>query len=309
MRGRLSLLLAVLYLGWATLVGAATPEHEMAGYAMPEHDAAEQAMPGHDMAVHAMPEQEMGDAAAEHVHPVAAADEVGVGLTEQLGAKVPLDLAFRDENGKSVTLAELIDGPTLILPVYYHCSNVCNFLQGGVARTLPQIKLEPGKEYRVLSISFDETETPELASKYKKTYLTAMNAPYPAEGWRFLTGDKPDILRLTGAAGYGFRREGNDFLHPVASFVVSGDGTIVRYLYGTHFLPKDLTLALYEAKEGRIGATIRQVVGFCFSYDPQGKTYVFNLLRVAATVVLLFAGGLFLFLYFGGKKSKGGGEA
>ena len=228
----------------------------------------------------------------------------GIGLTEHLGARIPLDLTFRDETGKPVILADLITGPTIILPVYYSCTNVCNFLQGGLASALPAVKRKPGEEYRVISVSFDETETPELASRYKRMYLASMSTPFPQDGWRFLTGDNRNIRRLTDAAGYGFQRKGRDFIHPIASFVVAKDGTIVRYLYGTSFLPKDLTLAFVEAREGKTGMTIRKVVGYCFSFDPSGKTYVFNILRVGATVVFMTAGSFLAFLLMTGKKRR-----
>lgn len=221
-----------------------------------------------------------------------------------MGAKIPLELTFLDETGKSVRLAKLITGPTIILPVYYSCTNICNFLQSGLASVLPVVKRKPGEEYRVISISFDETETPALAARYKKTYLTSINAPFPEDGWRFLTGDFQNIHRLTAAAGYHFKRQGRDFIHPVASFVTTGDGTIVRYLYGTTFLPKDLTLALLEAQEGKVGISIRKVVGYCFTFDPAGKTYVFNLLRVSATVVILCVGAFLAFLLLTGRKGR-----
>jgi len=198
----------------------------------------------------------------------------------------------------------LIKGPTIILPVYYSCTNVCNFLQSGLARVLPAIKRIPGKDYQVLSISFDETETPEQAARFKRMYLTAITTPFPEEGWRFLTGDAANIRRLTDAAGYHFQRSGRDFIHPVASFVLAGDGMIVRYLYGTTFLPKDLTLALAEAREGKVGTTIRKLVDFCFTFDKNNKTYVFNLLRVSATVVILCSGGFLAFLLLTGKKRR-----
>lgn len=232
------------------------------------------------------------------------AEMPGIGLDEHLGSKIPLDLTFRDETGKQVVLADLITGPTIILPVYYSCTNVCNFLQGGLAGALPAVKRKPGEEYRVISVSFDESETPVLAAKSKRMYLASMNTPFPSDGWRFLTGESSSIRRLTDAAGYGFQRKGRDFIHPVASFVVARDGTIVRYLYGTTFLPKDLTLAFVEAQEGKVGTTIRKVVGFCFSFDPVGKTYVFNLLRVSATVVFACAGSFLAFLFLTGKKSR-----
>lgn len=228
---------------------------------------------------------------------------VQVGLQERLGARIPLDLVFRDETGRSRRLGELITGPTIVVPVYYGCTNVCNFLQGDLARVLPTIKRTPGVDYRVLSVSIDETETPELAAGYQRMYLTAMKVPFPKEGWRFLTGDAANIRRLTEAAGYRFQRQGRDFLHPVASFVVAGDGMIVRYLYGTNFLSKDLALALIEAREGRIGATIRKVVAYCFSFDAE-KSYQFNLLRVSATVVILCCGGFFAYLLATGRRGK-----
>lgn len=248
---------------------------------------------------------EKGEGHKHHSLNSAAADGTGAAaIDERLGAKIPLDITLRDESGKPVLLKELVTGPTIILPVYYSCTNVCNFLQGGLAEVLPEVKRKPGVEYRVISLSFDETETPELAARYKKTYYSAINAPFPEEGWRFLTGDTENIRRLTDAAGYGFQRRGREFLHPVASIVIAGDGTIVRYLYGTTFLPKDLTLALLEAGEGKVGTPIRKVVEYCFTFDPDSKTYVFNLLRVSATVVLVTAGGFLAFLLLTGRKGK-----
>ncbi len=229
-------------------------------------------------------------------------EDTNVGLNERLGAKIPLDVIFRDEAGKPVRLSELVTGPTIILPVYFGCTNVCYNLQWGLAQVLPKIRSRPGEEYRVISVSFDERDTPELAAKFKRVYLSAMHAPFPEHGWRFLTGDTAGIKRLTEAVGFSFQRRGRDFLHPVASIVISGDGTITRYLYGATFLPKDLSLALIEAREGRGGTAIRKVMEYCFSYDLQQKTYVFNLLRVSATVVILCTGGFLAFLILTGRK-------
>lgn len=240
--------------------------------------------------------------AAPHEHSGKQEAAPSVALDERLGAKVPLDLTFRDETGTPVRLGDLVTGPTIILPVYYGCTNVCNYLQNGLARVLPKLKAKPATEYRVISVSFDETETPELAARARKMHLTSIGVPFPADGWRFLTGDAGSIRQLTAGAGYHFQRQGRDFVHPVASIIVSRDGTIVRYLYGTTFLPKDLALALLEAREGKVGVTVRRVVGYCFSFDPAGKTYVFNLLRVSATVVMLSAGGFLAFLFLGGRK-------
>jgi protein SCO1/2 len=131
-----------------------------------------------------------------------------------------------------------------------------------------------------------------------------MKKPFPEEGWRFLTGDSASIRRLTNALGYGFQRQRNEFAHPVVSIVVAGDGMIVRYLYGVSILPKDLALALVEAKSGVTGGSIRKLMDYCFSYDPAGRTYVFNLLRVSATVVIICTGSFLAFLLLTGRKRK-----
>lgn len=244
--------------------------------------------------------------AAEHVHPAPTVGppEEAAGLEEKLGQQLPLDLTFRDEQGQPIELSSLVTRPTVIAPIYYRCPNVCHFLQGDLARVLPQLKLEPGEDYQVVSISFDETETPELARRSRATYLAAMDDSVPAEAWRFLTGSQAEIEAFTQAIGFNFHRVGADFAHPIVLVVVAADGQIVRYLHGTHILPKDLTLALYEAKSGRVGTTIRKVVQYCFSFDPEQKTYVFNLLRISATVILLTLGAFLAFLILAGKKKS-----
>jgi protein SCO1/2 len=225
-----------------------------------------------------------------------------VGIDEQPGTRLPLDLTFRDEDGHPVRLRDLITRPTVIAPVYYRCPNICHFLQGELAQVLPELKLDAGTDYQMLSISFDETETPELARRTRDTYLAAAGGRIPAAGWRFLTGDREQIAKLTEAAGYHFQRVGGEFQHPVAILVVSADGMIVRYLYGTRILPKDLALALAEAKAGVTGTTIRKLVQYCFSYDAEQKTYVFNVLRVSATVILATLGLFLAWLLLTGKK-------
>lgn len=227
-----------------------------------------------------------------------------VELVEQLGQKIPLQLSFVDSTGKAVRLDKLVDRPTLIVPVFYDCRNVCNWLLGGLSAVLPEVKLEPGEDYNVITVSFDPEETPTMAAHSKQTFLTAMQAPYPKEAWKFLTGTQENILQLTNAAGYYFKKEGDDFLHPVAAFIVSKDGTIVRYLIGQRFSAIDLSMALYEASEGRISQPIRKALQFCFSYDPEGRHYVFNLMRVSGTVILLTLGSFLLFLILSGRKKK-----
>lgn len=227
-----------------------------------------------------------------------------VGVDEHLGARIPLDITFRDESGAPVFLSDLVKGPTIILPVYYRCSNVCFTLQGHLANALQNLDRRPLEDYRVISVSFDEEETPEMAARSRHAYLSAMKKPFPEEGWRFLTGDSTSIRRLTDALGFGFQRQRHEFAHPVVSIVVTGNGMIVRYLYGASILPKDLALALVEARSGITGGSVRKLMDYCFSYDPAGRTYVFNLFRVSATAVILCTGGFLVFLILTGRKKR-----
>jgi protein SCO1/2 len=225
------------------------------------------------------------------------------GLEEKLGAQVPLDLDFVDENGHPVKLADLVDRPTILAPVYYRCSNVCNLLQGGLAEVLPKLNIKPGS-VRIVSLSFDVTETPNLARSSRRIYQAMLREAFPTDQWSFLTGDQQNIDRLLGAIGYQVARDGVEFIHPVTVAVLAPDGKIVRYLYGTRFLPMDVSLALLEASEGRVGNTISRIASICFSYDPAKKGYVFNILRVSGTLVFLSLGALFLVLVFGGRNKS-----
>jgi len=225
------------------------------------------------------------------------------GLDEKLGAQVPLELSFVDENGQPVRLADLIDRPTILAPVYYRCSNVCNLLQAGLAEVLPQLNVQKD-QLRILSISFDPSETPAEARGSMRIYQGMLRDKFPAGNWHFLTGQPAEIDALMGAIGYRYLKEGRDYVHPVTIAVLSPQGKIVRYLGGTRFLPMDVTLAVMEASQGRIGTTVSRIAQFCFRYDPEKKGYVFNVLRVAGVVVFASAGGLFLFLAFAGRKQR-----
>jgi protein SCO1/2 len=226
----------------------------------------------------------------------------GIGIDEKLGQFVPLNLTFNDEDGNPVTLKQLIHTPTILTPVYLHCPNVCSLLLQNLADVLNRLPAEPDKEYRVISVSFDETEKPELAIDKKTTYLKMIRKPFPDDAWRFLTGDKANIQELTDAIGFHFKRVGQDFEHPVALIILAPDGKIIRYMYGADPLPFDLKMAIVEASQGKIGPAISKVVRFCFSYDPKAHKLVFNTLKVTGTVTLIFALSFIVFLLFKGKK-------
>ena len=237
-----------------------------------------------------------------HVEHSEPKDLSGVGIDQKSGQYAPLDLTFADETGQTVILRQLIRRPTILAPVYLHCPNVCSLLLQNLAESLNKLPAEPGKEYTVLTVSFDETEKPALAFQKKETYLKMIQKPFPEDAWRFLTGDKENIRKLTDAVGFHFKRAGEDFDHPVVLIILAPDGKIVRYMYGADPLPFDLKMALLEASQGKIGPAITKVVRFCFSYDPKANKLVFNMLKVTGTVTLMFALSFVLFLFFRGKR-------
>jgi protein SCO1/2 len=237
-----------------------------------------------------------------HVEHEQQEDLSGIGIDEKIGRNIPLDLTFYDENGNVGTLRQLVHTPTILTPVYLHCPNVCSLLLQNLADVLNRLPAEPDKEYRVISISFDETEKPDLALQKKKTYMKMIQKPFPEDTWRFLTGDKENIRKLTDAVGFHFKRVGEDFEHPVSLIILGPDGKISRYMYGTDILPFDLKMALLEASQGKIGPAISKVVRFCFSYDPKANKLVFNTLKVTGIVTLLLALSFIVFLLFKGRK-------
>lgn len=245
----------------------------------------------------------LAPADASHSHPVAGAASPA-GVDEKLGAVIPQGIMFRDEAGNAIDVRSLMDVPTLIAPVYFSCPTVCNMLQSSIARVLPGVSLVPGKDYRVLSVSFDDLDTPALAASKKRNYLAAVGNDFPQDGWRFLTADIKELNRLMDAIGFRFTRQGRDFIHPVVLVAVAPGGKVVRYLYGNSFMPFDVTMALSEAAEGKVGLSVKRVLSYCFTYDPQGRKYVFDFVRIAGAVILFGAGVLFFVLIRGGRKQK-----
>jgi len=229
-----------------------------------------------------------------------------VGIDEKLGQYLPDDAAFVDENGKRVLLKELIDKPTIIAPVYFGCTHACPLLLSGLAQVLGKIELsKPGKDYQVISLSFDENDTPAIARTKKINYIKAVGRPFPEDSWKFLTGDNVDILKFTDSIGFRFQRDSeHNFSHPVTLVVIAPGGKIVRYIEGTTFLPFEVTMALNEASENRVGSTTRKVLLYCFSYDPLKKSYVFNILKVTGTAMVLFVGSFFAFLMITSRKKR-----
>ncbi len=180
-------------------------------------------------------------------------DEREIGIKERLGETIPLDLSFYDETGKVVQFGSLIDKPTILSLTYYSCSNLCDNISSAVAGLLGRLQSEPGKDYSVITVSFDERDTPADALQKKGDFIKEIGRPFPEKEWRFLTGNSENITRLSDSVGFKFLREGDGFRHPAALIVLSPKGRIIRYLYGTTYLPFDVLMALSEASIDRPG--------------------------------------------------------
>jgi len=228
-----------------------------------------------------------------------------LGLYEHLDQYIPNDLVFITENYDTVNLLKQIDKPTVIVPVYYECPGLCSPLLEGIADVISKASLELGKDYQVFTISFNPDEKTKMAKEKKENYLKLVkNGGDIEHGWIFHTGDSSNINKLLNSLGYKVKREGKEWIHPAAVIVLSPDGKITRYLHGTYFLPFDLKMAVVEASQGRSGPTINKMLKFCFSYDAQGKKYVFNITKVSGSIIILAALGFFLSLVLKNKKNK-----
>jgi len=219
----------------------------------------------------------------------ASAEEGVVGMNERLGAQVPADLGLRDEEGREVRLGDLLDRPTILALVYFRCAGICSPLLNSLGEVIERTGLRPGTDFRVLAVSFDDRDDPALARAKRRNYLAGRSPGFPPEAWRFLTGDAAATKRLADAVGFGFRREGEDFVHPAVLTVLSPGGKITRYLYGVTFLPFDVKMAVVEASQGRAVPTASRILQVCYSYDPGARRYYLDVTRLAgiSTLALL----------------------
>ena len=227
-----------------------------------------------------------------------------VGIDEHLGQYLPMDLKFVNSNGDTLALNQVITKPTILSLVYFHCPGICTPLLNALVDGLDRIQMEQGKDFNVITISFDHKETPEIAAKWKNSHLAQMERKVPESSWYFMVGDSVNIRKLTQALGFYFKSDGqNDYMHAGSIYAISPKGMISRYLYfDKYFNPFDLKMALIEANDGKFNPSINTAVQYCFSYDPVNKKYVFNFTRIVGTIMLLAAAALFIVLVKSGKK-------
>ncbi len=224
----------------------------------------------------------------------------GVAIEQKLNEQAPLDLVFRDESGNDVRLGQYFGKkPVVLTLVYYDCPMLCTMVLNGLVRSLRAVPLEVGRDFEVVTVSFDPRETPELARGKKQSYVERYGRPAAAGGWHFLTGGEDSIRRLTESVGfrYTFDEKTGQFAHASALIVLTPAGKIARYFYGVEYSARDLRLGLVEASNHRIGTLADQVLLFCYHYDPvQGKygLAIMRAIRAAGLATVLMLGGFVL---------------
>jgi protein SCO1/2 len=210
-----------------------------------------------------------------------------IGFDQKLGDALPLDIAFRDEAGKPVRLRDYFGKKPVVLTLnYYGCPMLCTVTLSGLASALNILSIDAGREFEVVTVSFDPKEDAALAAQTKASHLARYKRPTAEAGWHFLTGDQASIDRLTKAVGfrYAWDAETKQFAHPAGLVVLTPAGTIARYLYGIEYAPRDLRFALVEASAGKIGTLVDQAIIYCYQYDPMTGRYSASIMRILRTL-------------------------
>jgi protein SCO1 len=234
----------------------------------------------------------------------------GVNFEQKLNSPVPLDLVFRDESGQAMPLrAYFGDKPVVLSLVYFSCPSLCPMSMHETVMSLRSIAFEPGRDYNVVVVSFDPSDTPRMAAEKKAYYAKEFGKAGFNSGWHFLTGSQDAISRLASAVGFGYRWDApsRQFVHAGGIMVATPDGRMSRYFYGITYVPADLRMALVEASHHKISSPVDYVLLFCFHYDAtQGKytLAIVNILKIAGCLTVLLLLGLIYLLMRGDKKHK-----
>jgi protein SCO1/2 len=230
-----------------------------------------------------------------------------VGVAQHLNQQLPLDAAFVDESGKSVKLGDYFGKrPALLALVYYTCPMLCSEEMDGITSSLEMVKLTPGKDFDVVVISIDPSDTPEQAAKSKALYVKRYGRPETAAGWHFLTGQRPAIDAVTNTVGFGYVRvpgpdgKMSQFAHASSIEIVTPEGKLAQYYLGVEYSPKDMLLGLIDASGNKIGSPVANILTYCYHYDPQTNKhslYVARVVQVGGMITVAGLGG-FMFLMF-----------
>jgi protein SCO1 len=225
-----------------------------------------------------------------------------VSFGQNLGVQVPLDLPFRDETGRAVQLSQYFTGrPVILSLVYYECPMLCVQALNGLVRSLKVLALEPGRDYTIVTVSFNPEETPKEAAAKKDEYIGRLNKPGAADAWHFLTGTEPSIRLLTDTVGFHYVYDAatKQFAHPTGIIVLTPEGKASKYIYGIDYGPRDLRLALVEASDHKVGTPVDRLLLYCYHYDPTTGRYglvLLNVLRLGGVLTVALIGGFILLM-------------
>ena len=229
-----------------------------------------------------------------------------VGIEQRLNEQVPLDLAFRDETGKPVRLGDYFgQKPVILNLVYYQCPMLCSEVMSGLESALRVMRFDVGKEFNVVTVSFDPKETPAMAAAKKAEYMKRYKRAGAEQGWHFLTGPEQSISALTQAVGFQYQYDPktNQFAHATAIMLQTPQGKIAQYYYGVEFAPKDLRLGIIQASQNKIGTVVDEVLLYCYHYNPNTGKYgaiISRVLQLAGGATILILGSfLFMMFHFG----------
>jgi protein SCO1/2 len=229
----------------------------------------------------------------------------GVDIVERLGGSLPRGAAFRDTEGKLVTLGEYFDGrrPTLLVFAYHTCPMLCSLVLDATVKSLNDVPWTVGEQFDLVSISIDPRDTPETATKKRGSLIEGYpRARGQTKGWHFLVGDEENIRKVTSAVGFQYRYDARQkqYAHPAAIYLLTPQGSVARYLYGITYDPPDLRLGLLEATEGRSISTKEKILLYCYHYDPQGKHYslvAMNVMRLGGAVTMVVLGSFLAIMW------------
>ena len=234
-----------------------------------------------------------------------------IGIDQNLNAQIPLDLTFKDETGRDVRLRDYFGAKPVVMNfTYFSCPMMCPEVLSGMASAFTILKFDAGKDFTVLSVSFDPKDTPEHATSEKAMYVKRYGRPGAEQGWHFLTGDKAAIAALTQAAGFRFAWDdmSQQYAHASGMMVLTPQGRIAQYFYGVEFSPKDLRFGLVQASQNKLGTLVDQVLLYCYHYDPRTGKYgaiVSRVMQVAGAITVLVLGG-FIFMMLRMEPSRRG---
>jgi protein SCO1/2 len=231
-----------------------------------------------------------------------------VNFRPELNAQMPGNLDFTDETGKAVKLGDYFgkQKPVVVAFVYYGCPMLCTQLEQGLVGSLRMLSFNPGRDYDVVFISFDDRDTTQLAAEKKTFAMDHFHRKETASGWHFLTGSKESIAAATNAANFHFNFDAphNLFAHASGILLLTPGGRISRYFYGVEFPGRDLRLGLVDASQGKIGTPVDKMLLFCFQYDPSAARYSATILGIMRLLAIGTVAGLLVMILVFRKRDK-----